>query len=292
MISSSQYSIAGLTQKCLDLLSVPRESQEARLGTHRERFESWVRSSEALQRDNVSLDHRLRNHERIKLTILELLGLIEKAVTVESAQGLSSRNDQGTSASPSDSILPEANSFKSSKTSNQSRNIETPIVNRDWIGEAISELINLNMMIRRASGPHTRLKLPSNWPWLDQDIEPYFENTALEFLRGIFGATVIKPSLVNQLDDAISRRRKRLLYQWQHERNQRKGKQPSILSREDEGAAGSKQEPSFFTDVDMAHLYPSLPLLEGINEECVCLFCPETFDLWSMSKEVRLKTWR
>lgn len=290
MTPFSGSSIADLTHKCLMLLSAPGGSKEDRLGTHRERFESWILSSGALQRDTVSLDYKLRNHERIKLTILELLDLIENAVTVSLA--LSSKQGQETSSVPSDSVSQQFNIPEYSEISTQSPTTKKPVVNRDWIEEAINELINLNMTIRRASGPYSRFKLPSNWPWLDQNIEPYFENTARTFLRYLFGATVIKPSLVNHLADSISRRRKRLLYQWQHERNQREGKQPSRLQKEDEEVVGWKQESNVSTVVDITHLYPSLPLLEEGNGQCSCLFCPEILEMWGESEEARLDSWK
>lgn len=236
----AETEITDRAHRCLELLSEPEKDVDLgnRLETYRTRFYAWAHSSGALERGIVSLDHRLRYHGRIRLAVLELLDLVENAATT----GLIPPTQEGHSKSSvsSRSMSMEAKPPESSEANSQSHIVEDFLMNRDYIGEAIDELNSLEKLIRRAS-PSSRFTLPFDRPWLDQRIDSDFEDSARRFLRHVFGATVIKPSLVNQLADSFTRRQRGLLYQWQCGRSQKESQLSSYYTGKEEAQGFSSK---------------------------------------------------
>lgn len=226
------------TTKCCRLFETGKQDKQNLRNSlaynHQERFLLWAQSSGALQQGPISLDHRLRGHERISQHILDLLLIIENCLIMGGELQESNRVEMTSTDGKGNVTMPGADTTPPHLTTLDDGKERTSLIKRDWVGESITVLIRLNTIIRRASAPNSRYCLPSNRPWLDQTFEPYFEDLARTFVRKfssfVDGHSVIKPSLVNQLSDSLSRRRKKLLYQWQHERKIRNDK-PGQVSR-------------------------------------------------------------
>ncbi|KAH8886180.1 hypothetical protein GQ53DRAFT_809774, partial [Thozetella sp. PMI_491] len=194
---SPQLSISDISSQCLDMFATAMHSAEPGpcldvVSTQHRSFRVWVAYTGALSQPNASLDYRLKQHDHMKIAVMELLTLVKECLENEPCHVESTR-------------LPENTDTQADR--------EMKAAHRA-LKHTLESLHKLASAIRRASAPSSNFDLSARFSRVGGSYEPHFKDMARVLIRSRFPAAV--NSLCDQLASAMAQRRGWLLYMKRH----------------------------------------------------------------------------